>query len=207
MSRTLGSLLKTTVSTAHLRRAVARDADVTPWLFSNQLSTRLPVTPFATSLPNSMPSCRLALLLLLSLPLLVHGTALTYNVAAHEKACFFTWADAPGKKVAFYFAVTSSFPSSSVFSNIVQNATLSTDTSTRYPCFTRFNPVVPLTLTILSPIHVIASLSTANANARAITSSPPTMSASTHSASPMTCPHLQKSLSISKFLSKTKLVP
>jgi hypothetical protein len=34
------------------------------------------------------------------------ATALTYNVAAHEKACFYTWADVPGKKVAFYFAVS-----------------------------------------------------------------------------------------------------
>ncbi|KAG2182147.1 hypothetical protein INT43_007074 [Umbelopsis isabellina] len=33
------------------------------------------------------------------------ATALTYNVAAHEKACFYSWADVPGKKVAFYFAV------------------------------------------------------------------------------------------------------
>ncbi|RUS23160.1 emp24/gp25L/p24 family/GOLD-domain-containing protein [Endogone sp. FLAS-F59071] len=89
------------------------EADVTSWLFSNQLSTapvssaRHSFTPLLLLFPNSMPSCRLALLLLLSLPLLVYGTALTYNVAAHEKACFFTWADAPGKKVAFYFAVQS----------------------------------------------------------------------------------------------------
>jgi hypothetical protein len=34
------------------------------------------------------------------------ATALTYNVAAHEKACFYSWADVPGKKVAFYFAVS-----------------------------------------------------------------------------------------------------
>ncbi|KAF9937618.1 hypothetical protein BGZ65_001343 [Modicella reniformis] len=35
------------------------------------------------------------------------ATALTYNVGAHEKACFYTWADIPKKKIAFYFAVQS----------------------------------------------------------------------------------------------------
>ncbi|KAG2199581.1 emp24/gp25L/p24 family/GOLD-domain-containing protein [Mucor mucedo] len=37
-----------------------------------------------------------------------HGseaTALTYNIAANEKACFYSWADKPGKKLGFYFAV------------------------------------------------------------------------------------------------------
>ncbi|KAG0029762.1 hypothetical protein BGZ82_007735 [Podila clonocystis] len=37
----------------------------------------------------------------------VDATALTYNVAAHERACFYTWVDAPKKKLAFYFAVQS----------------------------------------------------------------------------------------------------
>ncbi|KAF9283521.1 hypothetical protein BGZ68_005308 [Mortierella alpina] len=37
----------------------------------------------------------------------VEATALTYNVAAHEKACFYTWTDVPKKKIAFYFAVQS----------------------------------------------------------------------------------------------------
>ncbi|KAG0322362.1 hypothetical protein BGZ99_003360 [Dissophora globulifera] len=35
------------------------------------------------------------------------ATALAYNVAAHEKACFYTWVDVPQKKLAFYFAVQS----------------------------------------------------------------------------------------------------
>jgi hypothetical protein len=34
-----------------------------------------------------------------------HATALTYNLAANEKACFYIWADKPGKKLGFYFAV------------------------------------------------------------------------------------------------------
>ncbi|KAG0052363.1 hypothetical protein BGZ83_002702 [Gryganskiella cystojenkinii] len=37
----------------------------------------------------------------------VEATALTYNVAAHEKACFYAWASEPKKKLAFYFAVQS----------------------------------------------------------------------------------------------------
>jgi hypothetical protein len=40
------------------------------------------------------------------LPACVKATALTYNVPANEKACFFIWNDKPGKKVGFYFAVT-----------------------------------------------------------------------------------------------------
>ncbi|KAI9232001.1 MAG: emp24/gp25L/p24 family/GOLD-domain-containing protein [Podila humilis] len=37
----------------------------------------------------------------------VEATSLTYNVAAHEKACFYLWADVPKKKMSFYFAVQS----------------------------------------------------------------------------------------------------
>ncbi|KAG1120145.1 hypothetical protein G6F42_012813 [Rhizopus arrhizus] len=33
------------------------------------------------------------------------ATALTYNLAANENACFYIWADKPGKKLGFYFAV------------------------------------------------------------------------------------------------------
>ncbi|KAI9317764.1 emp24/gp25L/p24 family/GOLD-domain-containing protein [Dichotomocladium elegans] len=47
----------------------------------------------------------LMMLALLSTP--SAATALTYNVAANEKACFHLWSDAPGKKVGFYFAVQS----------------------------------------------------------------------------------------------------
>ncbi|KAG0249875.1 hypothetical protein BG011_008859 [Mortierella polycephala] len=52
----------------------------------------------------------LALLALISISLLTKGaeaTALTYNVGAHEKACFYAWTDTPKKKIAFYFAVQS----------------------------------------------------------------------------------------------------
>ncbi|KAG0050132.1 hypothetical protein BGZ89_003964 [Linnemannia elongata] len=38
---------------------------------------------------------------------IVDATALTYNVGAHERACFYVWADVPKKKLAFYFAVQS----------------------------------------------------------------------------------------------------
>jgi len=37
----------------------------------------------------------------------VSATALTYKLAANEKACFFTQAETQGQKVAFYFAVQS----------------------------------------------------------------------------------------------------
>ncbi|CAO3564838.1 unnamed protein product [Mortierella alpina] len=48
-----------------------------------------------------------ALLSVSTLPQAVNATALTYNVAAHERACFYTWVDVPRKKLAFYFAVQS----------------------------------------------------------------------------------------------------
>ncbi|KAF9151266.1 hypothetical protein BG015_006883 [Linnemannia schmuckeri] len=67
--------------------------------------------------PRSMPSLAAATLLavitttLFSWSLLIsstaEATALTYNVGAHERACFYAWADVPKKKVAFYFAVQS----------------------------------------------------------------------------------------------------
>lgn len=44
--------------------------------------------------------------LLAFLPL-VTSTALTYKLAANEKACFYAWVDKEGAKVAFYFAVQS----------------------------------------------------------------------------------------------------
>jgi hypothetical protein len=34
------------------------------------------------------------------------ATALTYRLLAHEKACFYAWADIPRKKVSLYFAVS-----------------------------------------------------------------------------------------------------
>ena len=46
------------------------------------------------------------LLVLFLTPSSTNATALTYNVAANEKACFYLWADTPGKKVGFYFAVS-----------------------------------------------------------------------------------------------------
>ena len=40
---------------------------------------------------------------------LVTATALTYKLAPNEKACFFTNVEQPGAKLAFYFAVSSTF--------------------------------------------------------------------------------------------------
>jgi hypothetical protein len=39
---------------------------------------------------------------------LASATALTYKLAPNEKACFFTFVEQKGAKVAFYFAVNSS---------------------------------------------------------------------------------------------------
>ena len=52
---------------------------------------------------------QLASMLLAVLPLfssLVSATALTYKIAANEKACFFTDVERQNAKVAFYFAVS-----------------------------------------------------------------------------------------------------
>jgi hypothetical protein len=35
----------------------------------------------------------------------VQATTLTYKIEANEKACFYTWVDKVGEKIAFYFAV------------------------------------------------------------------------------------------------------
>ncbi|RCH90647.1 hypothetical protein CU097_004075 [Rhizopus azygosporus] len=42
---------------------------------------------------------------LATLPSGSEATALTYSVAANEKACFYVMTDKPGKKIGFYFAV------------------------------------------------------------------------------------------------------
>ncbi|KAI1308443.1 hypothetical protein EDD11_004266 [Mortierella claussenii] len=64
--------------------------------------------PSSFSAAASMALVALAALLSVStLTKPVEATALTYNVAAHERACFYTWADVPKKKIAFYFAVQS----------------------------------------------------------------------------------------------------
>ncbi|KAF9429302.1 hypothetical protein BGZ76_001512 [Entomortierella beljakovae] len=56
---------------------------------------------------GSMTTLVLALFSICFLFKAVDATALTYNVAAHERACFYAWADIPKKKLAFYFAVQS----------------------------------------------------------------------------------------------------
>ena len=55
-------------------------------------------------MPRLLPTLTLLLTLL---PHLLTATALTYKLAAHEKACFFTDVTQRSAKVAFYFAVQS----------------------------------------------------------------------------------------------------
>ncbi|KAI8050774.1 emp24/gp25L/p24 family/GOLD-domain-containing protein [Thamnidium elegans] len=45
------------------------------------------------------------LFLAVLLPQSSDATALTYSLPANEDACFYIWADKPGKKLGFYFAV------------------------------------------------------------------------------------------------------
>src|ERR1700760_1837340 len=56
---------------------------------------------------NSAITMHLPTLISLLAPLasLASATALTYKLAAHEKACFFTDVQTKGSKIAFYFAV------------------------------------------------------------------------------------------------------
>lgn len=44
---------------------------------------------------------------------LISATALTYKLAPNEKACFFTFVEEKGAKLAFYFAVSLSLLQSS----------------------------------------------------------------------------------------------
>ncbi|KAF9209686.1 hypothetical protein BGZ49_002117 [Haplosporangium sp. Z 27] len=62
---------------------------------------------FLTRLASTTMLVMVALVSISLLSRTADATALTYNVAAHEKACFYTWADVPKKKLAFYFAVQS----------------------------------------------------------------------------------------------------
>ncbi|CAG8435573.1 3696_t:CDS:2 [Ambispora gerdemannii] len=55
----------------------------------------------------SLITLLLCTLIVLTWPDITEGTALTYNVAAHEKACFYAWVDKAYEKVSFYFAVQS----------------------------------------------------------------------------------------------------
>lgn len=50
-------------------------------------------------------SLLLGLFLVVLLPQSSDATALTYSLPANEDACFYIWADKPGKKLGFYFAV------------------------------------------------------------------------------------------------------
>ncbi|KAJ2850464.1 hypothetical protein GGI22_005381 [Coemansia erecta] len=45
------------------------------------------------------------LVLLLALLAMVNAVTLRKWIASHEKSCYFAWADSPGKKIAFFFAV------------------------------------------------------------------------------------------------------
>ena len=57
--------------------------------------------------------------LLACLSPLVSATALTYKLSANEKACFFSYVENKGAKVAFYFAVSSPLlPSPFVFGGL-----------------------------------------------------------------------------------------
>lgn len=50
---------------------------------------------------------------LVAFPLpLVFATALTYKLTPNEKACFFSYVEEKGAKLAFYFAVNSPDPAS-----------------------------------------------------------------------------------------------
>lgn len=44
--------------------------------------------------------------LVASLPSLASATALTYKLLANEKACFYSFVEQKGAKIAFYFAVS-----------------------------------------------------------------------------------------------------
>jgi hypothetical protein len=65
-----------------------------------------------------------ALITLSAIPRPVHATALTYSVAAHERACFYTWTDVPKKKLGFYFAVRIASPCFALLLATVQHVLL-----------------------------------------------------------------------------------
>lgn len=65
-------------------------------------------SPAARDIAHNPPTMRLPTLLAGFIACLitnVTATALTYNIAAHEKACFYAETKKDNEKVAFYFAV------------------------------------------------------------------------------------------------------
>jgi len=72
------------------------------WSFHKHPITAMPsLTSFSAAL-----LALVALLTISTITPVVEATALTYNVAAHERACFYTYAPIAKKKLAFYFAVS-----------------------------------------------------------------------------------------------------
>lgn len=65
----------------------------------------VPTRNYTSAPQNIMKFSLLSCSLLACLSPLVSATALTYKLAANEKACFFTNVENKGAKLAFYFAV------------------------------------------------------------------------------------------------------
>lgn len=66
----------------------------------------VPTHNYTSAPQNIMKFSLLSCSLLACLSPLVSATALTYKLAANEKACFFTNVENKGAKLAFYFAVS-----------------------------------------------------------------------------------------------------
>ena len=58
-----------------------------------------------SSTTHTMKLSTLSCGLLACISPLVSATALTYKLSANERACFYTWVENKGSKIAFYFAV------------------------------------------------------------------------------------------------------
>lgn len=82
------------------------------WLevaISTSLATgnpKLSIANIGSQPPHIMKLSTLSCSLLACISPLVSATALTYKLSANERACFYSWVENKGAKIAFYFAVS-----------------------------------------------------------------------------------------------------
>lgn len=124
---------------------------------------------------------------------LVSATALTYKLSPNEKACFFSYVEEKGAKLAFYFAVNS-------LADPVLSTRAKESTKDNVWCipFNRFNlEALSMSTTASSVLETISSWARRRSD-RATSSSPRKRRASTDSALITIWAHLPRSLLILK---------
>lgn len=143
------------------------------------------------SMPTNMRLLTISLGLLAYMVSLVSATALTYKLAAHEKACFYSNVSQKGAKIAFYFAVSA--PSATLHHSVPSGRFKADEFGDD-----RSNQVVNSMLTTRSPVQGRRSSWMEQKRGRETLSLQRLMKATTSSASIIRWAPSQRSLSTSK---------